>query len=327
MNNAKLVYINRLSISGPAINELHQIIVFNGDGIRHRSEGAISKHRQLTATDVDLNLSSGIQTGKDNIVRIFQHDMGEEQLTSCETVTAGCTQDLDAHTTVSICVVEGAAHSRAVRIVVGLILRIIDQKTYFVTVKSTVDKDVVATVVDTPVQTPHAQNIGKGMILTEMRDVDACTAVPDMAIGHGHGGGDAVAGIGAGYSAAGETVNKASADHGMLRLILPILGGCCSQKRNAVASANFLRQDNFFCRTDNCQIFHSTPGGQPDCISFLHILLKENLCAVTDTDEGRTLRHTDSRDRISSASKKASTVPRQLFFDCGCHVRSVIAAG
>jgi len=183
--------------------------------------------------------------------------MGEEHLTSGETVTTFGTDDLDADTAISVCMVKGAANCRAMGIVYGLILRIVNQKTDYIPIKAAVHKDVIAAVIDASVQTTHAQNIGEGVVFTEMGDIDAGTAVPNVAIRHGHGRGNAVTGICAGDTAAGEAVNKASTDDGMLRLILIIFACSSSKKRKTMARANLLGEHNCVLRANYCQIFYT----------------------------------------------------------------------
>ena len=87
---------------------------------------------------------------------------------------------------------------------------VVDHKAEPITIKGAIDKLVVAAVIDAAVAILAALHVGEGVILAEMRDVDAGAAVEDMAIADRHRRADIIAGIHTGDAAAVKAADPAA---------------------------------------------------------------------------------------------------------------------
>ena len=75
---------------------------------------------------------AAIEVGEGDSIRIFNHDLRVEDLTSTKDKAVSCAKDLNAHALVFIRVVEGAAYDRAVRIIIRLTVAVIDKESRLV---------------------------------------------------------------------------------------------------------------------------------------------------------------------------------------------------
>ena len=157
---------------GKAVDKFHMFVIFHSDRIRLCPEGTVGKHGQTAALDMDLHLAAGVEGIKDDVLGIFQYDMGEEQLTASKAIAAVCAQDPNSHTAVSVRMVEGTSHRRAMRVVRRLSLGIINEEGFFVAIKAAVHENIVAAVVDTAVTALACHDGIEHMVFAEIGNID-----------------------------------------------------------------------------------------------------------------------------------------------------------
>ena len=187
----KSVLQNRLVLSSKAAAKGEHIVILD------RDSGRICKHTireedLFSSLDPDLLICTKVCGGKDDVGRVLHHDLGIKTLATGKNVAVGGTLQQNTDAMILVTVIEGAACDRSVRVIGGLLPRIVDDKSDFIGVKQTCGKDVVSTVIDAAVKVARGMNIRKAMIFAVMRDMNTGPTVEHMAVGDGHGRADAV---------------------------------------------------------------------------------------------------------------------------------------
>ena len=207
--------------------------------------------------------------------------------------------------------IEGAADSGAMGIIVGLAVRVVDQKACSVGGKAAVYEHIVTAVVDAAVKALPAQHIGKLVVLAEMGDIDTRTAIGQVAIRHSQRTVRTVTCIRAGDTAAGKAIGEAAMDHGISGRRSTILNRSSSRKQKAMPCPNLCGRSHGLSRASYRQVLYRAERAQLHRVALLQGFIQQQLCCAAHTHQGCVVRHIYTAYQIGSAAKLTSTIPTQ----------------